>query len=379
MTVQEFRLGIGGPLHRVERAIHLDALRRLVLVAIGITWVPLLALALAQWLVAHRGEPMLRDLSIHVRLVITLPLLLLAERVLDGRCRHVVRRLFGEGYVPDEHEGRARAILRSAERWRDSPAPETILFGVAVAVGVASLLGILPPAGLVHGVAESRYSLVRIWYALVSLPIFSFVLWRSLFRWGLWVRVLGGLARMPLRLLPTHADRRGGIGFLKEPSIAYCALLLLAESSALCGGFATQILLYRTPIDAIKPLLIAFVLIGAIIAFAPLLIFLPQLQRARRWGRAVYGGLASDYSRKLQERWIEGPKRDDLLGSADFQSLADLSSSYQENVEKMQILLFTPRDVVLLFIFSQIPALPILLWQLPREALKRLLHLFLPG
>jgi hypothetical protein len=380
MTTHEFRLGIGGPLHRVERATHIDAWRRLVLAAIGITWVPLLVFSLAQWVINHRGEPMLRDLSIHVRLVVTLPVLLLAERLLDGRCKNAVRRLFGEGFVPADQEGRVRAILQSAERWRDSPAPEAIIFGLAVAVGVASLLGVIPPAGFVSGVAASRYSLVRLWYALVSLPIFSFVLWRSLFRWGLWVRVLAGLSRVPLRLLPTHADRRGGIDFLKRPSISYCALLLLASSSALCGGFATQIVLYGKSIDTFKPLLFTFVIIGAVIAFAPLLTFLPQLHTARRWGRAVYGGLVTDYSRELQERWIEKPRVESPLGSPDFQSLADLSSSYQENVEKMQILLFSPRDAIVLFIISQIPAIPILLTQLPgREVLKRLLHLFTGG
>jgi hypothetical protein len=138
--------------------------------------------------------------------------------------------------------------------------------------------------------------------------------------------------------------------------------------------------LYGAKIDAFKPLLFAFVLIGVVVAFAPLLTFLPQLLVASRRGRDAYGSLVSDYSRQFQERWIEGPKRNDLLGSADFQSLADLSSSYQENVEKMQVFLFGPRDVIVLFIASQIPALPILLSQVGgREVLKRLLGLFTGG
>jgi hypothetical protein len=42
---------------------------------------------------------------------------------------------------------------------------------------MASLLGIIHPAGIMHGVVSSRYDLVRVWYALVSLPLFLFVLW----------------------------------------------------------------------------------------------------------------------------------------------------------------------------------------------------------
>jgi hypothetical protein len=342
--------------------------------------VPLLVFSLAEGLIAHKREPMLEDLSVHVRLLVTLPLLLVADQLLDRNCRRTVARLFEEGFVvPEQHE-RARTVFRSAERWRDSPAPESILLVLAIACGVASLVGLLPPAGFVHGVAGTRYSAVRTWYALVSLPLFQFVLWRSLFHWALWVRVLGGLSRVPLRLLPTHADQRGGIDFLKRPSIVYGAVLLLAVSSTLCGGWETQILLYGTKIDAVRPLFIAFLLIGTIIVFAPLLVFVPQLLRARLRGRAEYGALVTDYSRQFQERWVERPGHADLLGNSDFQSLADLSSSYQDNVSKMSVILFELRDCVLLIVATLIPALPILLTLLPaREVLKRLVHLLTGG
>jgi hypothetical protein len=378
---EQFHLGVGGPLHRVENATHLYNFRRIVLAAIALTWVPLLVLSLIQWLVIHRTEPMLRDLSIHVRLLITLPLLLFAERLLDVNCRTAVGSLFEEGFVPVEKHDGARAILRQAERARASSVPETVLFAVALAAGLASLVGILPPSGIVHGlVAESRYSAARVWYALVALPISQFVLWRSLFHWVLWVRVLAGLSRLRLRLLAAHADRRGGIGFLRLPSLSYGAVLLLAVSCALCGGWGTQMVLYGTKIDAIKPLFIAFVLIGSIIAFAPLVLFVPMLFSARRRGRIAYGGLMSDYSRRVDERWIDRSGRADLLGSPDFQSLADLSTTYRENVEKMQVILFELRDCIVLFVVALIPAIPLLLSQLPaREVLKRLLHLFTGG
>jgi hypothetical protein len=377
---EEFLLGVGGPLHRVERAAHVENLRRLVVASIGLTWFPLIVFSLAQWLITRRHEPMLRDLSIHVRLLITLPLLFFAERLLQRSCAKTVSRLLGEGFVPPEQMGRTSAILRSAERWRDSSVPETVLLLGAIATGIAAFVGLLPPAGAMHGLAASRHSMTRIWYDLVSLPIFVFVLWRSLFRWGLWARVLGGLARVPLRLLPAHADRRGGIDFLKRPSIQYGAVLLLAVSCALCGGWATQMILYGTRVSTWKTLLVAFVLIGSLIAFAPLLTFLPQLFAARRRGRREYSELVTDYCRQLEKRWIGKQTRADVLGSPDFQSMADLSSVYSDNVEKMEILLFGLRDVVLLFVFSQLPALPLLLAQLPaKEVLERVLHLLRGG
>ncbi len=376
----EARLETGGLLGRVDRIVRIDKLSHLVPLAIGITWIPLLVLSLGTRWITNEGEPILKDLSIHVRLLVSLPLLFVAERVLDWSGRRAVSRLFEEDFVPPALEDRARAIVRSAERWRDSSLLETVLLLIAIASGVASLVGILPAAGIVHGIIDSRISVTHIWYALVSLPIFQFVLWRSLFHWALWVRVLGGFSRVPLRLLPMHADRRGGIGFLKQPSIGYGALLLLAMSSALCAGWATRILLYGTGIDAFKPLFYASVLVAVTVAFGPLLTFVPQLFSARLEGRRAYGGLITDYARALQERWIEGPARKDLLGSADFQSLADLGTSYSENVEKMQVLLFGLRDIIGLFIVSLLPAVPVLLLeQSLSDVLKRLLHLFVGG
>jgi hypothetical protein len=373
-----FRLDVGGPFHRLREAAHLSGPRRVIGVAIAVTWLPLLVLAALQSALG-RDAPMMRDLSVHVRLLVALPLFVIGERVLNSFCGSGVARLFEEGFIAPEQQPRVRALLRRVERWRDSPWPELVLLGAAVLGGVGALVGLLPPSGIMHGVAESRHSMVRAWYALVSLPLFQFLLWRSLFRWGLWVYVLGGLSRTPLRLIATHADRRGGIGFLKHASIGYCALFLLAVSAVLCAGWGTQMALYGARIDAFKPLFYAFVAVGAVLAFAPLLLFVPVLFHAARRGRREIGRLVTDYCRAFEQRWTS-PSPPELLGNPDMQALADLSTSYRENVEKMQPLLFGPRDVTLLFIVAQIPAIPILLTQpAARQVFGRIAHLVMGG
>jgi hypothetical protein len=375
---EELRLGIGGPFHRVERAARLEPLRRQLVAATGVAWMPLIVLATIESLFG-RDEPLLRDLSIHARLLIALPLFLVAERVLDRTCHLTLARLFKEGFVGDTERQRVLAILRAVERWRDSRWPETLLLAVAVVGGVGALAGWTAPAGVIHGVSESRLSAVRVWYALVSLPLSQFVFWRALFRWGLWVRVLYGLARMPLRLVPWHADRRGGIGFLKIPSFSYCAIVLFAVSCTLCAGWGTQIVREGARMATFRPLFYVFLLIGAVLAFAPLLAFVPQLMEARRRGRREFGALVTDYGRAFGERWMGGDQRG-LLGTPDIQSLADLSDSYRQNVEGMVPFLFTGRDAVALFVISQLPAIPLLLTQQSaHEVLTRLLRLVTGG
>jgi hypothetical protein len=373
---EEFHLGIGGPFFRLERVTHLS-LGRLTLTAIAIAWAPLLLLSLGQWTIVGHGEPLLRDPSIHVRFLVAIPLLLLAERLLDRTCHNAVEQLFGGGFVREEHVGRVRAILRQVERWRDSPWPEAFIVVGALGIGVATWSGLLHPPGVVH--FEAR-GVVGAWYALVSLPLLQFLLWRSLFRWGLWARVLGGLSRVPLRLLPAHADRRGGIAFLKRPSVAYCALLLLAVSSVLCSGWASEIVEHGAKLSMFTPMLLVFIFVTLLIAFGPLFAFVPLLFTAGLKGRREYEALVSDYTSQFDERWLSGAPRGKLLGSADIQSLADLGTTYRESVEKMQVLLFSPKDLVPLLVAWLVPVLALLLFELPApELLLRLLQLLIGG
>jgi len=169
---------------------------------------------------------------------------------------------------------------------------------------------------------------------------------------------------------------------LKQPSIAYCAVLLLAVSIVLCAGWGTRVLLEGAKLASFAHLFYAFAIVGILIAFLPLMPFVPALLAARLRGQIAYGDLVTDYSRRFQARWTEGRSRDDLLGNSDMQSLADISTSYRENVEKMQVLLFDVRDCLRLLVVAAVPAVPFLLTQQSsREAVMRLLRLVtgLPG
>ncbi len=78
------------------------------------------------------------------------------------------------------------------------------------------------------------------WYLLVSLPIFQFVLLRWYYRLFLWFWFLFRVSRLNLRLVPTHPDKTGGIGFLGG-SIQAFSPLLIAQGAALAGLIANQI------------------------------------------------------------------------------------------------------------------------------------------
>ncbi len=77
--------------------------------------------------------------------------------------------------------------------------------------------------------------------------------------------------------------------------------------------------------------IIAVVAFLLLIVLGPLLVFSPRLMRAKRTGLREYGILASRYVSEFDLKWVRGGAADDeqLIGSGDIQSLADLGNSFQ--------------------------------------------------
>jgi len=365
---EELRLGFGGPLHRVQRAARVERARRLIPLLVAVTWAPLCLFALVGWATSGIADSLIRDWSVHARLLVAMPVMILAERLLDQTARISIARLFDEALVPPASVPRVRAMVRAVARWCDSAWPESLLLVAAFAAGIAALAGWIPESGVLSGHETYRYDAVRLWYGLAALPIFQFIVWRSLFRFALWLRLLVGLARTPLALVATHADRRGGIIFLRMPSVVYGALLLFATSAVLCASWATQVAMHGTPLATFRVPMLIFVVLGVVVVLAPLLMFTPQLAMLRVLGMRRYGGLMTDYARRFEETPINA------------QALAQMMNTYQRAVAVVSPTLFGKGDAIVLAVFALLPALPLVLLQGPtNQLLKRLAGLLLGG
>ena len=115
--------------------------------------------------------------------------------------------------------------------------------------------------------------------------------------------------------------------------------------------------------------------IGTLVGFfvlvilGPLAMFSPQLSRAKRSGLAEYGNLASNYVREFDEKWLHGDaKGEEVLGTADIQSLADLGNSYAV-VREMRSVPFGLDDITRLVVATSAPLLPLLLTIMPLDEL----------
>jgi hypothetical protein len=381
---EDFSLVLGGPLYQLLIRTHLEdsALGHLTLRIVVITffaWLPLFLLSLFDGKALGGVRiPFLYDAEMQMRFLVALPLLIGAELLLHKRIRIVVQQFLERGIIPEEALPRFGEIIDSAMRLRNSVAVEITLL-LVVFVGGHFLWSATSGMGQVVQQSATWYatksdaavqlSPAGYWYSFVSRPLFQFILVRWYFRLFLWARFLWQVSRLDLHLIPTHPDRAAGLGFLSV-SVYAMSLLILAHGTLLSGVLAGRIFYAGAKLMDFKVEGIAVIGIVMVMVLGPLLVFSPHLLRAKKAGLREYGKLASRYVEEFDQKWVRGgaPADEQLIGSGDIQSLADLGNSF-EIVKGIRPIPFTRETVIQLIVIILIPVSPLALTMMPLEEL----------
>ena len=381
----DFSLVLGGPLFQLLRCAHLsdDALlmmrQRLVAFAL-LTWLPLLLLSL--WEGSAWGQravvPFLLDIEVHVRFLIVLPLLVVAELVVHRRMRPLLQQFRERNLVPESAVGRFEAAIASAFRLRNSILAEVLLIALVYGFGILIFWRHFVALDTVTWYATpsadgAKSSLAGLWYGYVSLPIFQFLLCRWYFRLFIWARFLWQVSRIELSLVPTHPDQVGGLSFISGQVYAF-TVLAVAHGALLAGNLANRIFFLGAALTEFKVEIAVVVIFLLCVVLGPLLVFSPQLARAKRQGLREYGTLAERYVREFDAKWLRGGAQADeaLVGSSDIQSLADLAASY-DVVRSMHLAPIKKDDVLRLVVAALAPIMPLALTMMSLEQLLKTL------
>jgi len=376
---QDFSFVQGGPLFQILRRAKLtnDAMgllyRRIVFISL-FCWLPVVCLAAIEGTLAGNNVrvPCLLDADFHIRFLISVPLLIAAELVAHRRVLPMTGNFLKRGLIPDGAIDQFNAAIGSALRLRNSVLAEVVLVVLVYAIGIffvwQKYIALDADTWQTINTADGLVlSLAGKWFTYISLPVFQFLLLRWFFRIFIWSRFLWHVSRINLNLLATHPDGLGGLGFLSGQGLTFFPLLL-AYGFLLAGMIANRIF-YQGAIlsDFMVPVvLVVFFLVCLV--FVPLLVFTPQLELTRRKGVAEYGALAAFYMRGFDAKWLRGgaPEEEQLIGSADIQSLADMGNSYKV-VQEMGIVIFSKEVIIKMAFFALLPITPLALTMMPLE------------
>jgi len=373
---ESFSVTRGGPFHRLLALIGpADNERRQVLnrALIGtlFCWFPLLVLTFVQGLAIGSKVkiPFLLDYAVHLRFLIALPILILAESPIDRRWRALAGEFLRSGLVVESERARFEAIIQRLTRLRDSLLPELMMLVIAylapLFLGRTELLMNGITSWHTPGTESQELSLAGWWFRVVSAPVFRFLLLRWIWRMFLWTLFIWRVSKIKLFLVATHTDLAAGLGFLSEGQKAYSPIVF-AGGTVIAGSVLNAIRYEGETLSSLKLAMIAYGVLAVIVLVVPLLVVTPVLLGVKRKALREYGGLVTRHNQAFDEKWIgdkhvEGEK---ILGNPDPSSLTDLGTSF-DVIRRMGIVPVDKPTLLALALAAALPMLPVLLLVTP--------------
>jgi hypothetical protein len=308
LAAESFSPVAGGPLYRAAVRLGLErppveGLGRLALAFMTVSWLPTLLLAAA----SGQTRAFLAEFPVHVRLLFCLPLMIVADRLAHQRLERVPAQFLARELVPPEASERFERVVAAARRLRDGPA-EVLVFAVIFAARAFTWRRLLPMEDVAWAGGRSLNA-AGWWFVAVAVPLYQLVLARWLVRLAVWAGFLWSVRRLPLRLLPAHADRAGGLGFLAIAAYGFEPLLF--TQSALLAAIvarASAPSVHFTPHAQVMAVVFCF---GVLVILGPLAVFAFDLAAARRRDLRAYGELLHRTTRSYETRFL---RRDGSIG-----------------------------------------------------------------
>jgi hypothetical protein len=360
----------GGPFYRLQQSTRLIGadewnVGRRITFAIAVGWVPLVLMKL---LFDRRNLLFfLQDYKIVSRMLIAVPVLLLAQPLMESAFRKVVGHIDAASLLDETGVAQMDKIIAKLIRLRDSVLPELIiLLLIVIHTAVSYKAGVGDDPWLAYRVGDSLHLTLAGWYAvIVSATIFQFLLGLNLWKWLLWTVFAFKVSRLNLRLVPTHPDENGGLGFLGMTPLAFTPIAFAAVA-VIGGTFRDQILHKGAHLASFGMPAIVLVVVIAVVALGPLAFFVPRLAGVRRKGILEYAILGQMHSTEFHEKWIlhRTGREEELLDAAEISTLCDYGQSY-DRIENMKPFPTDRSALVALALSVAIPALPVVVAEIP--------------
>lgn len=379
-----FGFARGGPSYRLLGRLGViqgdgPSVARRIVFLIAVTWVPLLAFAFFEGraLGATPQESMLLDFATYARFWLALPLLMIADVVVGPRLMHAGASFLSGGFVDGAAVEPFKAAAGRVRKRCEAIAPEIIIVVIALVsawyLSVERWYGTAAVSWKALALPSGAVSWAGVWNQFVAIPLFQFFFLRWLWRLIIWSCFLHEVSRLDLKLVPTHADQAGGLGFLGTAH-TFLGIFSFAMGSVVSADAAFRIYFEGATLESFQLIFAVFISMNELLFIVPLLVFTGPLLRARLEGLRHYSNLTNQYNRAFHARWISGqPSVDEpLLGTADIQSLADLGNSF-DRVRAMGDFPFNKQLIIQIAVMSALPGLPLFLLAVPVSQILKLL------
>lgn len=354
-----------------------------VLLPLSVCWLPLAVITIfnSTFWTGDSSTSFISNFDTQVRLLISMPILILAERTIIPRLGLILDQFVNSGIIRTEDRSTFQEIIDRKTRFLNSIWTDLAI--LAFSYSHTLLMGFVenPDAGLItwttvsHG-GETGLSLAGWWSLMVSRPLVLFLFYRWIMRIFVWALLLRKISKLNLNIYTVHPDLSGGLGFLGY-SIRYFAPIALAISTAVAGRMLDTFLIGGSHIADLRIyFLLYFVVITLLFTF-PLMFYSSVLIKAR--DKAIFenndfaNGLFRELQKKTSKDYDQVSAED--LTLPDYSATTDFSSVIN-NTLKMRFVPFAIRDLIPLWAMTSLPFLFVALVEIPFfELVKKMLNL----
>ena len=342
---------------------------KLALMGLCFAWLPLAILtAIEGTLYSGADLPLLKDVAMNARLLIALPMLIAIRNIIDIKTTAVIK-YFTNSLL--EEEGRQKMLTITLPRIRklaSSSLTELILILIVIAFvmgllksGVYSELQSGSTTWKFIGMSDGNVmSLAGKWAVFVSIPFFQFLLLQWLWRYVVWMMLLFSFSRAPLQLLPTHADRAGGLGILILAQRTFNTIFI-ACSLVISSQLIMQIIKQPENFKMVAMITVGFIIFCLILLILPLVFFSPKLVITKQRGLLHMSNLSVELSSTFEKEWLNTiPLEKRIEDQHVDPSMAFDYASMFDLLEQLRIIPVTIRDIISLAVMLLVPFIPIL-------------------
>ena len=360
----------GGLFRKVQVKLGVQNHQAVLAVAgICFAWLPLFIFSLLDGkLWTNASVPFLHDIAAQARFLVALPVFFLIRNTIDLKTTAVIKYMTVSLLDAEEQQRMLTVVLPRMRRWACSSITEWIMilivvgsaWGLVQKVGYGGLQGDGINWRFVGLPADNVLSLAGKWAAFISIPFFQFLLLQWVWRYIVWMLLLFNFAKAKLILLPTHADRSGGIGILILAQRSF-SLIFATVSIVLSGQLIVYVFNSKENLQMVGGIGIGFILLCLILLLLPLLFFMGKLVRIKQVGLLKLSRLASEISTKFEKEWLNNTVIEKRIEDQQVDpSMAYDYSCLYDLLQQFRVIPIVPRDIIGLAITIALPFIPIL-------------------
>ncbi len=339
-----------------------------ILILTGIAWLPLVVLTLIDgtFITTDITMPFVKDVIPYVRGLIVIPLLIMADNVIEPMMLKTSAYLRSSGIVPVGERANFDQALTRLTHLLNAKWLQVILALLAILVSwilQADYVDMWTERGVTSWALHLEgdkvdETLAGQWYLLVSSPLVSFLLYRWMWRFIVWSMLLFIVSRMKLDLYASHTDLSGGLGIIGYGQSLF-VIIFVVVAALVSSDMASNILYEGEKLVDVKLVVLVFITASIIVIAAPLFFFTSKLVDLKRRALAEYGMLQQQISRDFHHHWVDD-KAQELVDSMQPSAMADYSAVY-EIASSMRIVPLNPKTIIVLAAVLFVPFLPLAL------------------